>query len=111
MNIKSDRKLKQISLGLLLTLNAAITSANPIACQAVICLSNLPGVIPMECQSARKTYFSIQVWSPYYNAPATASARDAFLRTCPFVASPSSVEPNLIAIRTKYGMIQNDPGN
>lgn len=92
----------------ILQFNSAI--ANPVACMAVICLSNLPGAIPQQCQSARKSYFTIQIWSPYYNAPATAEARDVFLRTCPFISSMGSVEPSLNYIRTRYGMYQSDPG-
>jgi TrbM len=101
-------------LPVLFTISTALLAgnaiANPIACMAVICLSNVPGAIPQQCQSARKSYFIIQIWSPYYNAPATAQARDMFLRTCPFVPSMGSVEPSLIYIRGRYGMYQSDPG-
>lgn len=96
--------------GLVAFLPAAEVFANPLACPAVICLSNIPGAIPITCQPARKAYFTIQIWTPYFNGPATAQARELFLRTCVFVPSMNSVEPSLAAIKARYGMLPYDPG-
>lgn len=86
------------------------TFANPMACMSVICLSNLPGLIPSECASARQAYFIYQVWSPYYNPPATSALRLTYLMTCPVIPSTATTYESAIeAIQEKYGELMIDP--
>jgi len=85
-------------------------NANPVACMAIICLSNVPGAVPAECRAARQTYFIIQCCYSYFEPVTTATLRDQYLRTCPFDKSPvQSVEPTLKTIRLKYGGLLTDP--
>lgn len=96
---------------LLSLVTPSIAHANLAACGAIICLSNLPGMVPAQCRVYRQAYFIIQIWSPYYNAPATALARQQYLATCTYVPVPSG---NITAVLTKinstYGMLMYDPG-
>lgn len=90
---------------------AVNAKANPLACGAIICLSNIPGAVPVECTNYRYQYFILQVWTPYFNGPATALLRSQYLMSCPFAASP---DPNMTTvlskINTTYGMLVYDPG-
>ena len=60
------------------------------------------GVSGPECAPARATFFSIQIWSPWYNAPATMMARQTYLMTCPGVMENT---PALMAIMGQWGMV------
>lgn len=107
-----EMKLRLKFFCLIIALNICVpANANIMACGAIICLSNIPGSVPSQCQSYRQAYFIIQVWSPYYNAPATALARQEYLLTCSFLPSPNANMPSILAaINQKYGMMMYDPG-
>lgn len=75
-------------------------------CATYLCLNNTPGQVPSQCAPLRAPYFAIQVWSPAFNPPATAAARQTWL-----VAGCPTADPRYIANITKtYGRLPTDPG-
>lgn len=75
------------------------------ACAQVICLMNEAGQVPPGCMMTRQEYFSIQVWSPYYNSSATKEARGAFISSC-----TTARQSDIQQIQNKYGESMMDPG-
>lgn len=91
-------------------LHGTAVRANPLACTAIICLSNIPGAVPSQCSAARQAYFLIQCCYSYFEPATTAQLRDQYLRTCSFVPNmATTMETVLLNIRTKYGSLPTDP--
>ncbi len=77
-------------------------------CETILCLGGLleGSNGGSACNALTADYFAIQVWSPMFNPPATASARRAFLQTCP--AGPET-QPVIAAITATYGPMLHGP--
>lgn len=98
------RRLIVVLLSAVFSVSLAQAGAMP-ACGAILCLSPASGKPPPpECFSWRQPYFAIRLYTPYYNASATAQARRVFLMTC-VQARPSDIE----RITQDYGELFMDP--
>jgi hypothetical protein len=88
-----------MALGLC-TLTALPARADP--CNAILCLGGLlEGTSGgPACAALTADYFAIQIWSPLFNPPATAAARQAYLSSCP--AGPET-PPVIAAITATFG--------
>jgi hypothetical protein len=82
---------------------APVAVANPVACTAILCLSNV-GPPPSECRTARLSFFQLTVYSPVFNPPATAALRSQYLMTC---GAGQQLVP---MIAQKYMIYPTDPG-
>lgn len=85
-------------------------TAAGLSCKAIMCLSNEWEFVNPVCRDARQEYFSYVVYNPYFNAPATAVLRAAYIATCPQLTSTSPNLPKILTfIATKYGSEEFDP--
>lgn len=106
MNIRRGFSLQAPLLGVLILLNALMPAMATPQCQAVLCLSPGPEGPPAECQSIRAPYFQIQIYTPVYNPPATALARQQYL-----MSGCGQMAAQIAVITQKYGQLMVDPGN
>ena len=102
------KQSKTIAKALMLSLLSLYLSSGAQAtpCHAFLCLNNVPGMVPAECKAYRQQYFLIQIWSPAFNPPATAEARNNYL----VAGCPTADTSLLAAVKTKYGLMMVDPG-
>lgn len=94
-------KIKVSLLTLLLVLTPA-TKAHGDACSAIICMFGMVagGNGASECASSTAEFFAIAVYTPYFNPPATANARRAFLNGC-----SNGVEVQIDSIIALFGSV------
>lgn len=71
--------------------SAHAQAADP--CSVYICMAGISGsgaTGGAACVDPIAAFHAIQVWSPYFNSPATAAARRRFLMTCPGAQAPTN---------------------
>jgi hypothetical protein len=87
---------------------ARVVAQTPDPCSAIVCLGGLlqGGNGGPACGPSASAYFSIQVWSPAFNPPATAAARQVWLEACP--AGPET-QAVIAAITETYGPMLEGP--
>lgn len=75
-------------------------------CAVVMCMRGaVNGQLKVDgCQAPVAHYFSIQVWSPKYNASATEKSRKQFISQC-----RNSSAADQQAIQNRYGRVMVDP--
>lgn len=77
------------ALGLGLGTPAPAQAAEP--CEVFLCMASVSGYGSPgpSCTAAIAVFHSIQIWSPKFNAPATASARRTYLMGCQGATTPN----------------------
>lgn len=86
------------ALGLGLSTPARAQGAEP--CAVFLCMASKSGYGSPSpgCTAPITVFHSIQIWSPKFNAPATAAARRTYLMTCPGATAPNqSILESIIA--------------
>lgn len=87
-------------------LSAPARAQAPDPCTVFICMAGMSGAGSpggAGCTAAIQTFFSIQIWSPWFNAPATSMARQNYLMTCP--GSTGANAGMLSAIISQWGSV------
>ena len=75
-------------------------------CEVLLCMSGkLEGDAQATCQSANQRYFSVQVYTPFFNPEATARLRETLLEACPGSATSQA---DIEAITNRFGRLMND---
>ena len=90
-------KLRTFSAAFALTsalglgLSASVRAQAPEPCAVFLCMASMSGYGSPSpgCTAPITVFHSIQIWSPKFNAPATAAARRSFLMTCPGDVAPN----------------------
>ncbi|MFA1262790.1 hypothetical protein ACCQ21_07550 [Xanthomonas axonopodis pv. desmodiigangetici] len=91
------------ALGLGLSYPVRAQTADP--CSVFICMAGVigAGVSGPDCTTPIAAFHAIQVWSPAFNPPATATARRQFLMTCQGVVTEPVNQATLELIIAKLG--------
>jgi len=91
------------ALGLGLSTPARAQVGDP--CSVFLCMASVTGVgTPTpECTAPIAAFHAIQIWSPYFNPPATAAARRSYLLTCTGVTTAPTNQAILEKIIAKWG--------
>jgi len=90
------------AMGLGLSAPARAQGADP--CSVFLCMASVSGYGSFSpgCAAPIAVFHNIQIWSPYFNAPATAVARRAFLMTCPGAVAPNQAILESIIVQWGY---------
>ncbi|PPU75273.1 hypothetical protein XcuCFBP2542_15055 [Xanthomonas cucurbitae] len=75
-------------------------------CSVFLCMAGVSGpdagAPGPECTASIAAFHAIQVWSPAFNPPATATARRTYLMTCPGVVPVNQATLELIISKWGY---------
>jgi hypothetical protein len=91
--------------GLTLALTARAQAVDP--CTVYLCMAGMSGAGASGgpgCVPATTYFFSIAIFDPYFDAPATSMARRQYLMGCPGASAPTNAAL-LNAIIGRWGMV------
>lgn len=94
-----------LSVGIGLSTPARAQAPDP--CTVYLCMAGMSGSGTTGgpgCAGAVATFFSIQVWSPWFNGPATAMARQTYLMSCPGATTGTNAAI-MSAIISQWGQV------
>lgn len=105
--MKSRALILTLALGVVGLTNTTAYAQSVDPCSAYACMAGISGVGTTggpACAPATELFFSIVIFDPYFDAPATATARREYLMTCPGanVATNAAI---LNAIIAEWGYI------
>ncbi|MDM0090469.1 MULTISPECIES: hypothetical protein [unclassified Variovorax] len=90
------------ALGLGIGMPSPAEAAEP--CEVFLCMAGVSGYGSPGpgCTTAIAAFHAIQIWSPKFNAPATALARRTYLMGCPGATSPNQAILEAIIVQWGY---------
>ncbi len=93
-----------LSIGMVLSTPVRAQAPDP--CTVFLCMAGMSGsgASGPECAGAIATFFSMQVWSPWFNGPATSMVRQTYLMSCPG-ANTGTNSAILSAIILQWGQV------